>query len=149
MFQLLHSSAYIASHFFLHLMLSCQWEGWGCTRIWEGTQLEQVIQTDQRNIPHHMLCSAIKAEGEGYHSWCCSGISWTLVSSCVLYHLFFLAFFPLLSLFPATPHPAPNINLSLSTPITFFFFFHFYPSHSLPHPAVENELHGDWTAYRD
>lgn len=36
-----------------------------CKRTWEGTQLEQMTQTDQRGIPYSMIAwSAIKTEGK-------------------------------------------------------------------------------------
>lgn len=56
--------------------------GWGCTRSWEGTQLEQWTTTDQRDTPGHVASSsAIKAGGirKAWHSgwWCLS--SWVTV----------------------------------------------------------------------
>lgn len=41
---------------------------WGWTRVWEGTQPEQLIQTDQSNAPCRTTCSAIKAESKDEES---------------------------------------------------------------------------------
>ena len=32
-------------------------------RSWEGTQPGQLTPTDQRDIPYHIMCSAVKAGG--------------------------------------------------------------------------------------
>jgi len=50
--------------------------GWEWARGWEGTQLGQLMQTDQRDISYHMMsCSAIKAEGKrGEGENCYKGI---------------------------------------------------------------------------
>ena len=34
---------------------------WRWARSWEGTQLRQLTQTDQRDIPYNMTCSKIKS----------------------------------------------------------------------------------------
>jgi len=70
MFLLLLSSAHRESRPFLLLTPPCQWIGWGYTRSWDGTQLGQLTQTGQRNIPYHMTsCSGVtswsKEEQEG------------------------------------------------------------------------------------
>lgn len=43
----------VSRPFFLFL-LPQQWEDWGCTKNWEGTQPDQVTPTDQGGIPDHM-----------------------------------------------------------------------------------------------
>ena len=43
---------------------SHQWVGWGCTRSWEGSQLEQLTSNNQRDIPYCTTsCSAYKGGG--------------------------------------------------------------------------------------
>lgn len=64
MIHMLLSSAYIKLRTFLLLMLSTNQGGWGYTRSWERTQQGQLILTHQRDIPHHIVCSAIKAGGK-------------------------------------------------------------------------------------
>lgn len=51
-----------ASRSFLHLILSLQQEGWGCTMTWEGTQGEGWLLLTQ-GIFHTALCSSVKARG--------------------------------------------------------------------------------------
>ena len=98
----------------LFLTQPCQWVGWGCTRSWEGTHLEQLSLTDQRGVPYHMTsCSPIKLRvrdvGEGWPGlllhgdWL--GIGQLVVSNCfLLCYLFFFwdIFFPLLFFSPFT-----------------------------------------------
>jgi len=62
MFYLLLKSAYTASKPFLPLRLPSQRAGQGCTRGWEGTQLGQLTPADLRDIPYHMMCSAMKSQ---------------------------------------------------------------------------------------
>ena len=64
MVLLLLSSAYTEPRPFPLLAPPCQRDGWECTRSWEGTQTGQVTQTDQRDIPYHMMsCSVYKELG--------------------------------------------------------------------------------------
>lgn len=65
-FLLLLSSAYTEPRPLLLLLLPC-WQGsWKCMENWEETQPEQVVQTDQRDIPDNMTsCLLYKVGGEG------------------------------------------------------------------------------------
>ena len=63
---------------------------WRCTRSWEGTQLRQLAQSGQRDIPYHMMpCSAIKL-GEKFEFSRAAiaqgpvGIGQLMVSSCIM-----------------------------------------------------------------
>lgn len=71
---------------------------WRCTRSWEGTQLRQLAQSGQRDIPYHMMpCSAIKL-GEKFEFSRAAiaqgpvGIGQLMVSSCIM-QIFFSSFF--------------------------------------------------------
>lgn len=90
------------------------WVGWGCTGGWEGTQLGQLIPTDQKDIPYCLIsCSAIKLPGflskDSLPRWSghCSAYEIVWVNP------FYSAFFPL----PFFPSP------SLSWSIRGFFAF--------------------------
>jgi len=64
MFSFLLSSTYTDSRSFLLLIPPHQRVGWGCTRIWEGTQLGQLTPTDQRDIPYHDVMLSIQSWGK-------------------------------------------------------------------------------------
>lgn len=90
------------------------WVGWGCTGGWEGTQLGQLIPTDQKDIPYCLIsCSAIKLPGflskDSLPRWSghCSAYEIVWVNP------FYSAFFPL----PFFPSP------SLSWSVRGFFAF--------------------------
>jgi len=69
-FLLLLSSAHTASRSFLLLTLPHQRVGWGCTRIWEGTQPGQLTAAGQTDMPYDMTSySAIKCWGKKKQGW--------------------------------------------------------------------------------
>lgn len=112
----------------------------GWTRGWEGTQLWQLTQGYQRDIPYYMTLWATVKLWEGFardcRGCCCLGdwlgISWLVVSNGsdgFFHHLFFFVLFGLFCLvvgfwgvgfgfFFFLP-----IKLSLSQPTTFFLIF--------------------------
>lgn len=64
-FQLLQSSAYTELWTFLLLVLPCQWESWGYTRSWEGTQLGLLTQTQRHSISYGVSNKSWGEEGGG------------------------------------------------------------------------------------
>lgn len=129
MFLLLLSSSYTESRCFLFLTPSHQWEDWGCTRSWEGRQLELLTPTDQRDILYHMTpCSAIKLGRK-----LAGGLwlrAWLLVSNCFQLHkLSFLVLFIFVVFLLITLLLFIYLFL-LSVLIPTHEISHFYPSNS-------------------
>ena len=54
MFSVVLSSVHTKSRIF-QLLMPSQQEGWRGTGSWEGTQLGQLTQTDQRDMPDHRM----------------------------------------------------------------------------------------------
>lgn len=106
------------------LMLSRWQEGWGCTRIWERTQL---TQTDQRNISLDIML--ISNTGV---IWLGDNFKWTLWASVrwqwaitLWIALIFFSFFPLFFFFS-------YYSVFIWTH-EFSYFYSF--NNSLPHPT--------------
>lgn len=151
MFSLLLSSAYAEPSLFLLVLPYRKWGGWGCTSIWEGTQLWGKL-TQFYTMCHHRSWGKLSEEEESrrhFEWWCLSppvtiickgelisGDGWTPTCHgngewfpCLAW-LVWSFFFTCLSVF-ISPHE----------------FSHFYLSNSLPHPSgggVGKWLCGAW-----
>ena len=72
---------------FMLMVWCCVFLLWGSGGGWEGTELGQLTQTCQRDIPYHMALWGTVRLGENSH---CSGTGWasvTVVNSGVVHHL--------------------------------------------------------------
>lgn len=91
-------------------LLRCQWVSWGCTRIWEGSQLEtswpQLDKGIFHTIKHHAeLSSWGELSGELSHGWGRLSSGWWAIAMCITCFVYcllvitntFLSFFVLLN----------------------------------------------------